>query len=272
MINPAKCLWAKSSVPFLGHDVTAAGVTPLDRHVEAVQSFPQPGDVKALQRFLGVVNFFRRFIRSASAMLALLTDALKLSPKEFTWTPSMATAFSAAKEALASAAVLRHPDPAAAISLAVDASTAHIGGMLQQWDGGVGMWAPLGFWSKKLTAAEKNYSVFDKELLAVYSGIRHFRFALEGRPFRLFTDHRPIVSAMTRVTLPISARQQRQLSFISEFQVELEYLPGESNVVADAMSRPTAAAVVSSVESSSAVPQCFVNSERVVLADLVAAQ
>ena len=195
VINPAKCLWAKSSVPFLGHEVAAAGITPLDRHVEAVKNFPQPRDVKALQRFLGVVNFFRRFIHSTSAMLVPLTDALKLSLKEFEWSSSMTAAFSAAKDALASAAVLRHLDLDAAVSLAVDASAAHVGGVLQQWDAGVAAWAPLGFWSKKLSSAEKNYSVFNRELLAVYSGIRHFRFALEGHPFRLFTDHRPVVSA-----------------------------------------------------------------------------
>ena len=83
----------------------------------------------------------------------------------------MTAAFNAAKDALVAAAILRHPEPTSAISLAVDASAAHIGGVLQQWDAKTAAWAQLGFWSKKLTSAERNYSAFDRKLLAAYSGI-----------------------------------------------------------------------------------------------------
>ena len=238
IINPAKCLWAKKSVPFLGHEVTAGGITPLDRHVDAVKHFPTPTDVPSLQRFLGLVNYFRRFIPAAASLLAPLTDALKSTAGGFTWTPAMEHSFAAAKDALTSATVLRHPDQTADVSLAVDASSTHVGGVLQQWDVKAAAWAPLGFWSKKLGSAERNYSTFDRELLAVYLGIRHFRFALEGRQFTLFTDHKPVVSALTRVTPPVSARQQRHLSYISEFAVKLVHLPGAANCVADALSRP----------------------------------
>ena len=101
--------------------------------------------------------------------------------------------------------------------------------------------------------------MFDRELLAAYSGIKHFRFALEGRPFKLFTDHKPIVSALTGAALPISARQQRQLSFISEFAVTMIHLPGVANTMADALSRPdadtsasiAAVSIISNVESAS---------------------
>ena len=106
IINPAKCLWAQSTVPFLGHNVTAAGISPMTRHIDAVKTFPMPTDVPSLQRFLGLVNFFRRFIPAASSLLAPLTDALKLSAKQFEWTPTMTAAFNAAKEALAAATIL----------------------------------------------------------------------------------------------------------------------------------------------------------------------
>jgi hypothetical protein len=99
-------------------------------------------------------------------------------------------------------------------------------------------WQPLAFFSKKLSPAEIKYSTFDRELLAAYLTIRHFRFLLEGRQFTLLTDHKPLVSSMTRVTPPQSARQQRHLAFVSEFTTDLRHTPGAENVVADALSRP----------------------------------
>jgi hypothetical protein len=96
----------------------------------------------------------------------------------------------------------------------------------------------LAFFSKKLAPAEVKYSTFDRELLAAYATIRHFRFLLEGRQFQLLTDHKPLVTAMTRVSPPQSARQQRHLAYISEFTTDLRHTPGAENVVADALSRP----------------------------------
>ena len=133
-----------------------------------------------MQHFLGLVNFFRRFIPAAASLLARLTDALKKTATKFEWTPEMAASFAAAKKALVSATVSQHPNSNAEISLAVDASSTHVGGVLQQWDATASAWAPLAFWSKKLDRAERNYSTFDREILAVYLGIRHFQFALEG--------------------------------------------------------------------------------------------
>ncbi len=111
-----------------------------------------------------------------------------------------------------------------------------MGGVLQQKVGNG--WKPLAFFSKKLAPAEVKYSTFDRELLAAYATIRHFCFLLEGRQFQLLTDHKPLVAAMTRVSPPQSARQQRHLAYISEFTTDLRHTPGPENVVADALSRP----------------------------------
>lgn len=108
--------------------------------------------------------------------------------------------------------------------------------MLQQWESGA--WAPLTFFSRKLLPAKTRYSVFDRELLAAYSAIRHFWFLLEGRCFTLFTDHRPLTAAVHRAMPPVSARQQRHLAFITEFTSDVAYLPGLANQAADALSRP----------------------------------
>jgi len=236
VINPAKCVFAASSLKFLGHMVSEAGVIPLPRHVEAVRDFPPPTDVKGLQRFLGLVNFYRRFLPAIAKTLRPLTDLLKGSPKLLAWSDEAATAFEAAKAALVAAVPLSHPSPLAKLSLSVDASDSHVGAVLQQRSGQ--SWEPLAFFSKKLDPAQVRYSTFDRELLAAYSAVRHFRFLLEGREFHILTDHKPLVSSMLRVSPPWSARQQRHLSYIAEFTSDLRHTPGSSNVVADALSRP----------------------------------
>jgi RNase H-like domain found in reverse transcriptase len=146
---------------------------------------------------------------------------------------------------LADTALLDHPAATSAISLVTDASASHIGAVLQQrWRGQP--WRPLGFFSQKLSAAESQYSAFDRELLAVYSGILHFRHLLEGRPFVIFTDLKPLVGALSRAAEPRSDRQRRQLSFIAEFTAKIHHIDGPDNVVVDALSRPAAAAVAPS--------------------------
>ena len=118
----------------------------------------------------------------------------------------MEQAFNAAKTSLANAAELEHPQADFPISLMVDASGSHVGAVLQHFRRS--SWAPLSFYSKKLTPAETRYSAFDRELLAVYSAIRHFRLMLEGSQFYVLTDHKPLCHALGRVSAPWSAQQQ----------------------------------------------------------------
>ena len=191
------------------------------------------------QRFLGMINFYRKFIKDAAQVLVPLTDALKGpegSKKTLIWSPEMTSAFSSAKALLSFLPTLVHPVPNAPISVAVDASNTHVGGVLQQLVSG--SWALMAFFSKKLSSAEVKYSAFDRELLAAFSAICHFRFMLERREFTLFTDHKPLTTALFRSSPPWSARQQRHLSYISKFTSSIVHLPGEKNSVADALSQP----------------------------------
>ena len=104
-------------------------------------------------------------------------------------------------------------------------------------------WIPLGFFSKKLRPPERKYSAFDRELLALYLGIRHFRYFLEGRKFTAYTDHKPLTFCMSKTSEPWSNRQQRQLSFISEFTTDIQHVKGKDNQVADTLSRATIAEI-----------------------------
>jgi cleavage and polyadenylation specificity factor subunit 1 len=182
----------------------------------AIRQFPRPRTIRDLQAFLCLFNFYRRFVPAAAAILRPLTDALAGSPRGTAvveWTEARQTAFTAAREALASSALLDHPAAGAQLALVTDASATHAGAVLQQWRRGQ-PWQPLGFFSQKLSATETRYSAFDQELLAVYAGILYFRHLLEGRSFTIFTDNLPLLGALTRVTEPRSDRQRRKLSFI----------------------------------------------------------
>ena len=113
-----------------------------------------------------------------------------------------------------------------------DASATHVGAALHHQRSPSGPWEPLGFFSKKLDSAQINYSAVDRELLAAVSAVRHFRFQVEGRPFQLWTDHRPLTFALGRFSDAWTPRQQRQLSYIAEYTSDIIYVPGVDNVVA----------------------------------------
>jgi RNase H-like domain found in reverse transcriptase/Integrase zinc binding domain len=234
---------------FLGHSVTAEGPAPLRKHVDALLQLSTPINIKQLQRFLGLINFYWRFLPGIAATLKPLTNVLRGNLKQLVVTANMHSAVSTAKAALVSAMHLAHPAPSATLSLITDASDSHVRAVLQQLEGR--HWRPLAFFLQKLTSPQAKYSTFDRELTAIFSAIRHFRFLLEGREFRILTDHKPLVAALRLVSPPWSARQQRQLAYIAEFSSDIRHTPGVTNHVADALSRPLAALSSSPPGSSS---------------------
>ena len=114
---------------------------------------------------------------------------------------------------------------------------------------GLLQWKPVAFFSKTLSAAERKYSAFDHELLAIYLSIKHFRHFLEGRSFIIFTDHKLLTFALSSLT-DRSPRQTRHLSFIAEFSSDIRHVKGEQNVVADALSRPHIQALSAAIDLS----------------------
>jgi hypothetical protein len=160
-----------------------------------------------------MANFYCRFLRAAAQVLGPLTDAVKQGKgaDKLAWSEQMLNAFGESKKAIVAAVELAHPAAAAEIFLAVDASSSHVGAVLQQREAGRSA-RPLVFFSAKLDAAQVKYSTFDRELLACYLAIRHFRWLLEGRQFYILSDHKPLCFALHRLSDAWSARQQRQLS------------------------------------------------------------
>jgi hypothetical protein len=201
-INLEKCVFAAPSLEILGHTISVAGAAPTADHAAEIELCPPPQDIKQLQRFLGMVNFYCRFLPKCAQVLRPLTDLLKGGAKTWEWTASAQEAFQNAKRLLAAAVPLQHPAPTAELSLATDASDTHMGGVMQQKSGD--HWRPLGFFSRKLTDTESRYFTFDRELLAAQAAIKHFRHFCKGRAFQLWTDHKPLVTALSCVSVPIS--------------------------------------------------------------------
>ena len=164
----------------------------------------------------------------------LYDDQLK-KDTNFVWNTSHSTVFESLKVALSSAAILHHPSPGARLALSVDASDKGLGAVLEQFS--IDQWCPLAFFSRALNPAQLKYSAFDRELLAVKEAIRHFRHFLEGENFTVFTDHRPLTTAIHSRNPTWSPRQHRHFAEISEMTTDLQHISGKNNVVADALSR-----------------------------------
>jgi hypothetical protein len=184
-----------------------------------------------------MVNFYHRFLPKCAQILKPLTDLLKGGAKTLERTASAQESFQTAKHLLAAAVPLQHPAPIAELSLATDASDTHIGGVMQQKSGGYWLVDHLvSFPTNSQTGIPLLY--FRSQNISCHAAIKHFRHFCKGRAFQLWTDHEPLVTAISRVSAPISPRQQGHLAFILEFDVQLLYLPGSKNVVADLLSRP----------------------------------
>lgn len=238
-INLSKCVLGVSKVNFLGYQVTEQGITPLPEKVQAISSFPLPQDKKSLRRFLGMLNYYHRFLPKAAEQQVLLNDFLKNSRRKdntkISWTQEAIAAFENCKQDLANAVTLTHPVSEAPLSLTVDASNVALGGVVEQYVDG--QWKPLSFFSKKLSPAQRKYSTYDRELLSVYAAIKYFRHFIEGKHFTIFTDHLPLTFAFAQNPDKASPRQARQLDFISQFSTDIKHIKGKSNIVADALSR-----------------------------------
>ncbi|GFX07226.1 transposon Tf2-6 polyprotein [Trichonephila clavipes] len=223
-LNISKCVFGVTGLIFLGHLITPDGIKPLPDKVQEVLDYKQPKTVGSLRKFLGLLIFYRRFLPKAAEQQYLLSEFLKGSK--------------GVKQALADAALLAHPSPSALLALHVDASDYAIGGALHQVvDSEL---QPLAFFSRKLTSSEKSYSAYDRELLAIYSAIRHFRYMLEARDFTVFTNHKPLTYAFRQKSDKCSPRQIRQLDFISQFTTNIVHIPGSDNIAADVLSRVSA--------------------------------
>ena len=240
LINPDKCEWGRAALKFLGHDVSASGIQPLPERIGDLQRFPQPSSEKEMRRFLGMVNFYHRFIPGCARRTQPLNDMLPRSGKstdaKLQWTAAQSKAFEDLRVHLGTCGLLTFPRRGAPTRLCTDASDSAIGAVLEQWE--AGSWRPLGFHSRALKPPQRSFSAFDRELLAIHQAVQRFRPFLEACDFHIVTDHKPLTgNAMNSLSNTLTAKQQRWWSFITEFSTDIRHISGSSNVVADTLSR-----------------------------------
>lgn len=239
VINPSKCILGAKEVVFLGYLINAEGTQPPQDRIRALLEFPPPKTVQGVRRFLGMLNYYRRFIPHAAKSQAPLIEAVANTngkgAKPFIWSPELLEQFKACKDSLSRATLLQHPVNNAPLALFTDASSVHVGACLQQQLNEE--WCPLAFFSRKLTAQQSQWPAYYRELLAVYESVQHFRHILEAHHVIIFTDHKPLLYAFVQRRDKLPPSQLNQLSFISQFTTDIRHIKGEENIVADAMSR-----------------------------------
>lgn len=242
-INIDKSRFCVLEVPYLGYILSTQGLRPNPNRVEAIVNFERPNSLKALRRFLGMCNYYRRFISGYSDLVRPLTDLLKDKPKSVRWSDPAEKAFIKVKELLISAPILTNPDFSKSFCIHCDASDSAIAGVLTQSHDGVDK--PISYFSQKLTGAQQRYFATEKEALAVLKSIEKFRCYIEGSKFTVYTD----ASALTyilRSTWRTSSRLCRWSIELQRHDMIIKHRRGVDNVVPDALSR--------SVEELSASP------------------
>ena len=236
-VKLSKCEFEKPELKFLGHVVGTEGIKVDPDKTQVVRDWPTPRNVKEVQSFLGLANYFRKFVQGYSTLVDPLT---KLTRKALvwnnqTWDEACEQAFRGVKTALTNAPVLIMPDQAKGdYELICDASLVGTGAVLTQ--GG----QPIAYESSKFSEAEQRWTTGEQELWAVIHALRTWRCYLEGVPFKVVTDHNPLTFLPTQATL--SRRQARWSQYLQQFNFKWEYRPGRSNV-ADPLSRVKATAL-----------------------------
>ncbi len=183
---------------------------------------------------MGFANFYRRFIAHYSQQAAPLTSLLRQKAKSLTWTAEAHRAFTQLKSAFCTAPALSHPDPNIRFVVEVDAATLGVGAILSQWKGEPPVLHPCAYFSKKLSPAEQNYDVGNRELLAIKLALEEWRHWLEGAqlPFVVITDHKNLQYLQEAKRL--NPRQARWALFFTRFRFKISYRPGSKNIKADA--------------------------------------
>jgi Reverse transcriptase (RNA-dependent DNA polymerase)/RNase H-like domain found in reverse transcriptase/Integrase zinc binding domain/Retroviral aspartyl protease len=234
--NPAKCEWDKSEFEYLGYVIGTDGIKMNPKKLDTIVSWPEPSSVKEVQSFLGLANFYRRFINGYSRIARPLTDLTRKDVR-FGFSDAARTAFNSLKREFTSFPTLRHFDPLKPCTVSTDASDFAISGVFQQPDDD-GTLHPVAFYPRKMSPAEINYEIHDKELLDVIDTFRDMRAWLLGspHPISVISDHRNLTYFMSSQVL--NRRQARWAMFLSDFDFRLVWAPGKENV-ADAPSRRT---------------------------------
>jgi hypothetical protein len=237
-LKEEKCKYMVPEIEYLSHKINREGLQPSDSKVAAIVKAPPPKNVSELKSFLGMVNYYGKFLPNLSTTLASLYRLLR-KETPWQWGDEEQQAFDKVKTFLQSSSLLVHFDGDKPIMLACDASPYGVGAVLShRMEDGTDR--PIAFASRTLAPVEKRYSHLDKEALAIIFGVKHFHQYIYGRPFVLLSDHKPlmhILSESKATPAMASARLQRWALLLGAYDYRIEYRAGTEQANADALSR-----------------------------------
>ena len=237
-LRGSKCFFGKSEISHLGFEYSAKGVKPTKEKTQTIQEWPIPQSVKDVRSFLGLANFYRRFVPKFADTAAPLTD-LTGNKATFVWQDIHQQAFEKLKQALVSPPLIAYPTPQDKFILTTDASDIGLGAILSTKQGTV-----IEYASRTLTPTEKNYATIEKECLAIVWAVRKFRHYLIGAHFVIHTDHKPLEwLESSKTSKARSQRLERWSLELRAFDFDIVHLPGSTNLNADALSRRPIAVV-----------------------------
>ena len=234
-LRPEKCEFERTEVEYLGLIIRPGEVMMDPIKVHAVTNWPNPRNLRDLRGFLGFANFYRRFIQNFSRLARPLNDLTK-KDVPWIWGAAQQQAFNLLKNSFTLQPILAMWEPGRPTQIEVDASGyATSGVLLQQLDDQ--RWHPIAFRSESMVEAERNYEIYDKEMLAVVRALEDWRHYLEGlpQPFTIVTDHRNL--EYWRTAQNLTRRQARWSLYLSRFDFHLTHKPGTTITQADPLSR-----------------------------------
>ena len=236
-IKVKKCEFFRKEVTFLGHILTREGVKKSPEYVKKVKEHSKPTTVKELRKFLGLINFQRKFIQNCSILAKPLNELTKRPDRtKIEWTEEREEAFNKLKLEVEKDIILTYPDyesDSSKLELYVDASNTGAGACLMQKQHGE--YKVIGYNSMSFSTTQQNYSTTERELTAIRWGCFAFKSFIYGVRFIVFTDHRPLIYMYNMASN--SSRVQRTLEELSQYDFEIRYIPGRQNEAADALSR-----------------------------------
>ena len=234
-LKPEKCIFLKPEIPWLGHIISGLGIRPDPVKLTGIKDWPVPTNVSSLRSYLGIMSYYRRYIKDFSLIARPLNDLLKKTAV-WQWESDQQEAYQKLKDTLLDDVFLLHPDMNQQFILETDASAFAWGAVLSQQDS-EGKWRPVGCLSKGFADAETRYDTHDRELLAIIRALQAFRHWLIGTkyPFIILTDHNNLRYFKTKQIL--TPRQARWMQFLTQFDFQLRYRPGRQSSVPDKLSR-----------------------------------
>ena len=237
-MKKSKCSFMNDSVEYLGHIIDSEGIKATPEKIAAIERAPMPKNIQQLRSFLGLLNYYRKFLPNLAMVIQPLNDLLQ-KDKKWSWTEGCSRAVDTAKRLLLQSKVLVHYDSSLPLRLAADASQYGLGAVISHTLPN-GEERPIAFASRSLSQSERNYSQIDKEALALIYGVQKFHTYLYGRKFTLVTDHKPLITIFgpkKGVPSVAAARLQRWALLLAAYQYDIEFRSTTAHGNADALSR-----------------------------------